>query len=243
MNKIMFGAAIAATLAAAPAAAQTTLYSNNLDGAQTAAAGVTAGITANGATLANDNVTAGGLSQNYLRNDTAGLTTLTFNGLSGYTNINAGFALALIDSWDSDNGSPAPDYLDIFVNGAQVLQLTAANTSGNATRLGGGTQTAFGSYLYNGAFNDRIVDMSTATALQNLSAINGTLTLGIRASGAGFQYGNDESWGIDNIRLSGTAVNSAVPEPATWAMMMLGFGGMGYAVRRKPRVAARIRFA
>ena len=38
-------------------------------------------------------------------------------------------------------------------------------------------------------------------------------------------------------------VSAAVPEPATWAMMLLGFGGMGYALRRRPRVATRVRFA
>lgn len=28
-------------------------------------------------------------------------------------------------------------------------------------------------------------------------------------------------------------VNNPVPEPATWAMMLLGFGGIGFAMRRK----------
>jgi hypothetical protein len=27
-------------------------------------------------------------------------------------------------------------------------------------------------------------------------------------------------------------VNTGVPEPATWAMMLLGFGGIGMAMRR-----------
>ena len=38
---------------------------------------------------------------------------------------------------------------------------------------------------------------------------------------------------------TGTA---AVPEPGAWAMMMLGFGAMGFAMRRK-KVSTRIRFA
>ena len=43
--------------------------------------------------------------------------------------------------------------------------------------------------------------------------------------------------------LTGTAnATAAVPEPATWAMMTLGFGAMGFAMRRK-KVSTRIRFA
>ena len=30
----------------------------------------------------------------------------------------------------------------------------------------------------------------------------------------------------------GAPVGGAVPEPATWAMMLLGFGGIGFAMRR-----------
>ena len=33
---------------------------------------------------------------------------------------------------------------------------------------------------------------------------------------------------IDNV-----AINSAVPEPGTWAMMLLGFGAVGFAMRRR----------
>ncbi|MBY0583667.1 MAG: PEPxxWA-CTERM sorting domain-containing protein [Sphingomonas sp.] len=40
-----------------------------------------------------------------------------------------------------------------------------------------------------------------------------------------------------------TIATSAVPEPATWAMMLVGFGGIGAAMRRKPKVTTRIRFA
>lgn len=39
------------------------------------------------------------------------------------------------------------------------------------------------------------------------------------------------------------ATTPAVPEPATWAMMLLGFGGTGYAMRRRRKVSARVRFA
>ena len=39
-----------------------------------------------------------------------------------------------------------------------------------------------------------------------------------------------------------TVGTPAVPEPATWAMMTLGFGAVGFAMRRK-KVSTRIRFA
>ena len=42
--------------------------------------------------------------------------------------------------------------------------------------------------------------------------------------------------------MSAVAATAPVPEPATWAMMTLGFGAMGFAMRRK-NVSTRIRFA
>jgi hypothetical protein len=38
-------------------------------------------------------------------------------------------------------------------------------------------------------------------------------------------------------------VTSAVPEPATWAMMVLGFGAMGMAMRRRRRVNTTVSYA
>ncbi|QJU57071.1 PEP-CTERM sorting domain-containing protein [Sphingomonas sp. AP4-R1] len=36
-----------------------------------------------------------------------------------------------------------------------------------------------------------------------------------------------------NYTLTVTDISSAVPEPATWAMMLVGFGGIGTAIRRR----------
>lgn len=41
------------------------------------------------------------------------------------------------------------------------------------------------------------------------------------------------------VRLSGD-MTAAVPEPATWAMMIIGFGMVGLAMRRRPKVAFRL---
>lgn len=49
---------------------------------------------------------------------------------------------------------------------------------------------------------------------------------------------NSGTWLVDNRRIG--LVDSAVPEPATWAMMILGFGLTGFGLRRRPRLAVAL---
>ncbi|WP_445193426.1 NF038122 family metalloprotease [Sphingomonas sp. Tas61C01] len=54
----------------------------------------------------------------------------------------------------------------------------------------------------------------------------------------------DSPEGIQMMALGWNPRVAAVPEPATWTMMLLGFGGIGAALRRRrPRVAVRIDLA
>lgn len=51
---------------------------------------------------------------------------------------------------------------------------------------------------------------------------------------------------LDYIRIYDDAVGGAtggVPEPASWAMMVLGFSALGYTLRRRPGTRTRIRFS
>jgi hypothetical protein len=47
---------------------------------------------------------------------------------------------------------------------------------------------------------------------------------------AGFQGVGDEGWGVHDVQVSG-----AIPEPSTWAMMLVGFGGLGAVLRSARR--------
>jgi hypothetical protein len=49
---------------------------------------------------------------------------------------------------------------------------------------------------------------------------------------AGFQGLGDEGWGVEQV-----SVGSGVPEPAAWAMMLIGFGAMGAAMRSRRKAA------
>ena len=81
-------------------------------------------------------------------------------------------------------------------------------------------------------------------ALQsNYSAPGGTVTFAGLIDSAGFTQitfsGSAPNDGVffDRLRFGGTP-GGVVPEPATWAMMILGFGAAGSMIRRRKAVAA-----
>ena len=43
-----------------------------------------------------------------------------------------------------------------------------------------------------------------------------------------------------NVLLGGLSLSQAVPEPATWAMMLIGFGAIGFASRRRKSAALKL---
>jgi hypothetical protein len=69
------------------------------------------------------------------------------------------------------------------------------------------------------------------------------MTLDVRdlkaAGGMGYQF--REIGAVDftpKYNVTSAGITSAVPEPATWAMMIMGFGAVGLAARRRARVVA-----
>jgi hypothetical protein len=173
--------------------------------------------------------TGPGLGAQFFRNTTAGTTTFSAAGLGAHSSLKLSFDLVFVDSWDSINGSPAPDLLTVNVDGVSD-NYTSANQSGTINYFGPGTPTAFGSYLGNPGFADRIVRYDFI-----IPHTASSVFLSLNAGGAGFQYGDDESWGIDNFSL----LAATVPEPASWAMLIAGFGLVGAAARRR-RVATAV---
>lgn len=49
--------------------------------------------------------------------------------------------------------------------------------------------------------------------------------------------------GIDPVALNISFLGSAVPEPGTWMLMILGLGAVGFAMRRRQQTSVRLQFA
>ena len=54
----------------------------------------------------------------------------------------------------------------------------------------------------------------------------------------GIDPANGTAYLIDLVPTTVTVLNPSVPEPSTWAMMLLGLAGLGFAFRRSRRKAA-----
>ena len=107
----------------------------------------------------------------------------------------------------------------LFASDITAFSLDASRSNGSTD----GTLTLYG-YL-NGSL--------TSTNSVALGAINSWSTIGLTGlfdqvtiTGTGTDF---HPFGIDNINFTA----GAVPEPGTWAMMLLGFGGIGMAMRRR----------
>ncbi|WP_379553683.1 PEPxxWA-CTERM sorting domain-containing protein [Qipengyuania sp. DGS5-3] len=58
-----------------------------------------------------------------------------------------------------------------------------------------------------------------------------------------FAQSGSDRFGFDDLTIGDVSqVTGGVPEPGTWAMMLLGFFGLGAAMRRKPETTTRVRY-
>jgi hypothetical protein len=151
--------------------------------------------------------------------------------------VSLSFLLAIIDSWDSANGSPSPDIFFLRVDGNSVLAATFANQSGTITDTVGTSLTnLMDLWTAPGGqhFNDRAYDATGDARLTSIAHTASTLTVELYGGGSGWQGGADESWGIDNLAVTINATATVpVPEPMPLAALGLGLGGIWLMRRRR----------
>lgn len=139
-----------------------------------------------------------------------------------------------------------------FQGGGTLTGTFSTNNSFTALEAVNLTATAFGTNTYTNVASASVsilplfMQFNLVTPLRQLHLI---FSPTLSASGATIAAGSYEAQGnLNNFRnLSGTVTaatpSGAVPEPATWAMMLTGFAAVGWGMRRKQRPSARLNFA
>lgn len=107
--------------------------------------------------------------------------------------------------------------------------------------LTGPTSLIFNSVTFNNGMNLFVVPISaigagSLAAISNVPIFSGNVnTLSVNYSATGnASYGGNLTF-VPNV--------PGVPEPMTWALMLLGFGAVGFALRRRRDQTARVRYA
>ncbi len=230
------GAAALVLAAAGSASADTNIWSTSFDSGYFETLGPfphgSMGVSFGGGSIVGSE-SLPGFGTNYFRNGTTGTTTFSASGLGAHSALHLSFDLAFLDSWDGflpPGNCCSPDVLTVAPDGVAPLSLTWNGGNGASPAVfGPGTVVGTGYYAVNGSWPDAVVHydfiIPTSASVWSMS---------ISAGGAGWQGGDDESWGIDNFHLGAiTATKSATPEPAAWTMMILGFGAAGSLLRRR----------
>jgi len=178
----------------------------------------------------------------------------TYGGWT-YTNGSSigGNAQALVDNNQGPNGFSGNmsytgfdgvQFAGIQADSRISQAFTATSTSALLTWLDAGRPSNFengcctGNQTYNVMLNDATVASNSTTTAQDFASHSLTLTGLVVGNSytlafAG-QTSTDETSFIDNVSVTDIG---AVPEPATWALMVGGFGLVGAAARRRRSVA------
>jgi PEP-CTERM motif len=175
-------------------------------------------------------------SQRFLAPLAAGASsTLTVNTL-GASSVTINFDLYTLNSLDGDgvNLCCGPDFFKLTAGATTLLNQTFSAVIGWQQSYGGpgspggtGSDPALTGALGYGFFGpDRTYHLSFTVAAAGPSIAFGFF-------GNSDQGYPDEGFGIDNIKVTG--VTAGVPEPSTWAMMLLGFAGLGFMARRRAK--------
>lgn len=145
----------------------------------------------------------------FLRGPTGTVITLTLTDLPPHETLSLSLLFAAIDSLDGEGTFPAGDYFKITLDGVIVFRESFANAIVSQVQsynppaevvLARHQDLGFGGP--GGYYTDSAYDFGLDPTLQNLAHTASTATLKFELEGEGVQSIDDESWAIDNIRVT-----------------------------------------
>lgn len=145
-------------------------------------------------------------------------TTLTLTNLPAHTSLSVEFLLAILDSWDGITGSNV-DIFGIQLDGIIIFQhYPDADLTQQSYVAPTGGLLSSGTNLGFSANNDSVYDMSLDAALRDIPHTASTATLSFFAGGSNWDGGTDESWAMDNLKVtvSSTPRQALVPLASNW---------------------------
>lgn len=118
------------------------------------------------------------------------------------------------------------------LNGLRFAYSLDATSLANGTYIGlAGLDYAIAPVGAQGARDGNTGRTAIAGTISGLSLAPGA-SIFLRWAGAN-NPGNDHGLGIDDFALTATTAAGVIPEPATWGLMIAGFGLVGFAARRR----------
>lgn len=136
------------------------------------------------------------------------------------------------------------DFANIFVDsgfgvGSATLDATLAFLTPGGSASTGGEASYF---RFGGIFTPGVTGGSLTwnTPVQSVTAGDGSSYTVRFGDLTGVQFGSSS---VSQVTVTLDSMGAAVPEPATWAFMILGFGAVGAAMRRRKPVQTTVRFA
>lgn len=207
--------ALALAALIAPAAAQTVVFQTDFESGMPAAIAPGAAFLTGVQGYAGYGPAGNTFGGSFLRSPTGNVVTLTLTGLPAHNAISLDFLFAAIDSLDGTGAFPQGDFFRVSVDGNPIFRESFANAtpqqiqsyvSPPGVELARRIDLGFsgpGSY-----YTDSAYWLGGDALFANIGHTGSTLTLEFVIEGPGIQPLDDESWGIDNLRISiDTVVN------------------------------------